>query len=181
MTVKAVSLRPHATCMPPPGLTLTCELGFAEHGALRIVYCFSGPIAALRIPAPSPSVATDGLWQHTCGEAFVAAVDTPAYHEFNFSPATTWAAYRFKAYRERDPHWQATTAPHIASNFGETRWQLEARLPAALLPPGRHLRLALTAVVETIAGGKSYWALEHAGECPDFHLRDSFTFELERP
>ena len=181
LTAKTVSLRAHATCTPPAALALACAVGFDADGDLRLSYRFSGHLTDLLIPARSAPFATDGLWQHTCCEAFIAAVDAPDYHEFNFSPATTWAAYRFTAYRERDLAWQPPAAPQIACTHSTNQLQLDACLPANLLPPGHRLQISLTAVSETLAGDKRYWALHHAGERPDFHLRDSFILELERP
>ena len=42
---------------------------------------------------------SDELWQHTCFEAFVRASSGSEYYEFNFSPSTQWAVYRFTDYR----------------------------------------------------------------------------------
>ncbi|MBI1251562.1 MAG: hypothetical protein GC189_08835 [Alphaproteobacteria bacterium] len=39
-------------------------------------------------------------------------------------------------------------------------------------------RVGLSAVIETIDGGKSYWAIAHPSERPDFHHSDSFVCEL---
>ena len=47
----------------------------------------------------------DGLWQTTCFELFVRHPDQRGYFEFNFSPSTQWAAYRFSGYREGMAEW----------------------------------------------------------------------------
>jgi hypothetical protein len=39
-------------------------------------------------------------------------------------------------------------------------------------------RLGLSAVIEDMAGGKSYWALAHPPGKADFHHADSFAREL---
>ena len=46
---------------------------------------------------------------------------------------------------------------------------------------GRDWRLGLTVVVEATDGSKSFWALEHHGEAPDFHNADCFVARLPAP
>ena len=161
---------------------MTAAVAVDAAGNLQLDYRLSALPEVLRqlaIPASCESSAADGLWQHTCCEAFVAAVDADDYHEFNFSPSTCWAAYRFTAYRERDPDWCPPASPTIHWTAGPDGLQLTACLPVSLLPASSRLALGLTAVIETEAGEKSYWAVRHAGERPDFHLRDSFIVTLE--
>ena len=38
--------------------------------------------------------------------------------------------------------------------------------------------IGLTAVIETATGAKSYWALHHPAEKPDFHHRNGFIHEI---
>lgn len=171
----------HSAAAPRPQLAIAATVGFDEAGGLILSYRWRGDLDALRLPPAQTPMATDGLWQHSCCEAFVAAVDAPGYHEFNFSPSGCWAAYRFADYRQRDESWQVASAPRIRCQQENGLLRLEAQLPAALLPAGNALRLGLTAVVEARHGDKSYWALRHPGPTPDFHLRDSFVLELNRP
>jgi hypothetical protein len=51
---------------------------------------------------------------------------------------------------------------------------METRLE---LPIGA-TRLGLSAVIETVDGFFSYWALAHPSDKPDFHHPDSFILEL---
>jgi hypothetical protein len=39
-------------------------------------------------------------------------------------------------------------------------------------------QIGLTAVIETATGEKSYWALHHPAEKPDFHHRGGFALSL---
>jgi len=39
---------------------------------------------------------------------------------------------------------------------------------------GLPLEISLTAVIDQVGQGVSYWALAHTGVEPDFHRRDSF-------
>ena len=57
-------------------------------------------LAQLCIPSTTGSARSDGLWQHTCFEAFLMQPPSPAYIELNFSPSGAWAAYRFMGYRD---------------------------------------------------------------------------------
>lgn len=180
-TVTFHPLQCHIAAADLPKLAIAATVDFAEAGGLILSYRWRGDLDALRLPPVQTPTAMDGLWQHSCCEAFVAAVDVPGYHEFNFSPSGCWAAYRFTGYRQRDDSWLAASAPRIRCEQENGLLRLEAHIPAALLPSGKALRLGLTAVVEARNGEKSYWALHHPGPTPDFHLRDSFVLELNRP
>lgn len=172
-----------ATLVPYPGTAapavaaIAVEVGFTAVGELSLAYRLTGDLAGLAIPDPLPPGPADGLWEHTCFEAFIAAGDGPAYREFNFSPSGQWAAYGFSAYRQRDG-FKAPVPPRLGLRRLAGQLELEAVLPPELLPPGAGLRLGLTAVVEGADGGKTYWALAHPGPRPDFHLREAFALAL---
>lgn len=173
-------LLPHPDCPAPGGLAVRAGAAFARDGALRLSYRLS-PAGALRIPHTVRPGMADGLWRHTCCEAFVAPFGATEYREFNLSPCGRWAAYRFSSYRERDAVWQPPAVPAIVVSRDGEALELAATLPAPLLPERGALDLALTVVAEDHSGTLSYWALAHAGERPDFHLRASFSLRLERP
>ncbi len=149
-------------------------------GALALSYRLHGNPADIAIPDPVPPAAADGLWQHTCLEAFVAAAADEGYREFNFSPAGLWANYRFTACRERDPDFLPPAAPRIVFQRCADGFRLDAWLAPELLPASGKLSIGLTAVIETRDGGRSYWALAHCAAQPDFHLRPSFSLTLQR-
>ncbi len=165
-------------------LSLSVEVHTQAEG-LRIHYSLQGHMAALRIPVPAAPVPTDGLWQHTCFEAFVATDGEAAYREFNFSPSSQWAAYRFSAERERDAAAEARdrvlmTPPLI--QLTPRSLTLTARVAASALPRSPSvLTLGLCAVIEERDGRLSYWALQHPAERPDFHHRDGRTLRLAAP
>ena len=139
-------------------------------------YVVKGPIGTLAIPVPKTPGPADGLWRHTCFEAFVEdgdggdGGDGPGYREFNFSPSGQWAVYRFAAERERCANDKPpATGPSIEIQATAEVLLLRAWIPRALLPaaPGR---VGLTAVLETGNGPLSYWALRHPhADRPDFH------------
>ncbi|MFT3735422.1 MAG: DOMON-like domain-containing protein [Rhodocyclaceae bacterium] len=161
-------------------LQLHAEATWLAGEGLQLRYRLSGELSALRLPpALAEAGFADGLWQHTCFEAFVGVAGSPRYKEFNLSPSGQWAAYAFADYRQRDEAWQATLAPPFSVQRADDALAIDALIPAALLPVGEHFDISLTAVIECADGSLSYWALSHAGERPDFHKRASFTLRLE--
>jgi hypothetical protein len=146
----------------------------AAHLTLR--YLIYGDIAAVRIPAFASGRA-DALWQHTCCEAFIKPLGD-AYIEFNLSPSTQWAAYRFDAYRAGMIS-APVIAPAIVGTPGVNCFALQATIDCtSLVLPDAAWRIGATAVIEEISGGKSYWALAHAPGKPDFHHAVGFAIEL---
>ena len=157
----------------------------AQVDAVRLRYTLRGDTSALRIPSPAAPVPTDGLWRHTCFEAFVAAHGETAYREFNFSPSSEWAALRFSGERERDhaseERERVLLTPLLAHTTPRTL-TLTVRVPATALPRSpAMLSLGVSAVVEERDGRLSYWALHHPHEHPDFHHRDGRTLVLAAP
>ncbi len=180
MTATNLLLIAHRTTPPPDGLSISAQARIAPDGDLELRFDLAGPVEMLRIPPLGNPVAADGLWQHTCCEAFVREQASSAYREFNLSPSRQWAAYDFADYRQRNHAWQATDAPAIEVALEHRRLQLSARIPASLLPPGPRWQFGLSVVAESLAGDLSYWALAHAGDRPDFHHPASFVLELSR-
>ena len=173
-------LQPHSNTPCAAVQSLQAEIIPQTNGDWLFRYALQADMQALRIPALQTSAATDGLWEHTCLEAFIGVAGETAYHEFNFSPSTQWAAYAFRDYRERNV-WTASTAPAITIAPTATGLTLEARMAAADLPANpaqQPWQIGLTAVIETATGEKSYWALHHPAEKPDFHHRGGFAFSL---
>lgn len=149
----------------------------AAQAAWRLRYELTGDLARLRIPEPAArSAATDGLWRHTCFEAFVGAHDGPAYREFNFSPSGQWAAYAFSAERVRDATAPALPAPRLRCMRDAHALTLDAWVADDVLPVDAPL--GLSAVIEARDGTLSYWALHHPAARPDFHHRSGWTARL---
>jgi hypothetical protein len=47
-----------------------------------------------------------------------------------------------------------------------------------IVPAGKELAATVAAVIGTIDGEKSHWALVHPASRPDFHRRDGFALAL---
>ncbi len=150
------------------------------HG-LSLIYQVHGHINRLALPARRKPACSEGLWKHTCFEAFIAIEGQRAYQEFNFSPSGEWAHYAFSAYRRRTGGLRPSPAPDTAIHHSPTCLEFRASLGAELLPSGHSrvaLRLGLSAVLETVDGAHSFWALSHPCPQPDFHRRASFLISL---
>lgn len=141
---------------------------------LWIRFVVDGDVDAIEWPGPESPGREDGLWEHTCFEVFVTTPD--GYSEFNLSPSGQWASYRFSGYRAGmlDAPEQVTD---LALDLASDMVALEAHLD---LPPNVS-RLGLSSVIEALDGSKSYWALTHPAEKPDFHHPSSFTLDLTEP
>ncbi len=152
-----------------------------DRGQFTLTYLVTGKIADLRLPPPAARTRTDGLWQHTCFEAFVRRKPSPRYYEFNFAPSTEWAAYRFRAYREGMVSVEDMPSPLIESHRSAETYSLQAALKLDAqpsLPADATWHLNVTAVIEEMNGQKSFWALAHPAAKPDFHNANGFVLEL---
>ena len=130
----------------------------------------------LSIPAPAPTVHTDGLWRTTCFELFFAQPGD-AYVELNLSPSGAFAAYHFDHYRT-GMRALDMPRPEIALEPGHERLTMTVHLDEDDLPWDRTGRIGISAVIADKAGCVSYWALAHPPGKPDFHHRDCFALVL---
>lgn len=144
---------------------------------LQLCFRLSGAVDQLLLPPPTTPRQTDGLWQHTCFEAFLMLEALPGYYELNFSPSGEWAAYSFRSYRTGAAQLDETCAPAITCDRGGDWFELAAIVPLPKLSQllqSAALRVGLSAVLEARDGGLSYWALAHPVARPDFHHPDTF-------
>lgn len=169
-----VHLLPHPDSSFHPDLSIEVDFERGASGLFRLRYLVRGPVEGISFPAPAAPDRVDGLWQHTCFEAFLRPVGGDAYYEFNFSPSGEWAAYRFDDYR--------TTMRNADVGAPETEARLEGEafeLRAALhLPGDGPWQLGLSAVIEERGGGKSYWAVAHPPGKADFHHPACFAVQV---
>lgn len=167
-----VRLVPHPD-FPPRAVEAIEVVADIRRGASVLQYRVSGEPPL--IPASAAPERTDGLWQRTCFELFVKPEGGEGYFEFNFSPSTQWAAYRFDGYRAGMAD-QPLAVPAIAPIEDGVRVQVDlAGLPEAAW------RLAITAVIEEADGTKSYWSAAHPAGKPDFHDPACFALQLPAP
>jgi hypothetical protein len=152
-----------------------------EPGILVFEYSLEADLSRIRVPESGAGGPADGLWKHTCFEAFVGSADAPGYHEFNFSPSLDWAVYRFRAYREGMSAAEMNPAPQITVRRNGGGLELRSAVclrQLADVSDARHLRIALAAVIEADDGRLSYWGLRHPAGHPDFHHSNGFALEV---
>jgi hypothetical protein len=181
--VRRAALVPHPSTPVSGVCSVFASVAVRADGALALSFSVEGDIERLRVPVPVGPRRVDGLWRHTCFEAFVMAGIGPGYSELNLSPSGEWAAYAFRRYRDGGPL-DVAVEPAIAVQRDRDRLQVDAVVPAACVPShgdAAGLRLGLAAVVEQVDGSLSYWALRHPADRSDFHHADGFVLEVPCP
>jgi hypothetical protein len=174
----ALKLHPDSTSAAASSVEV--EIVRPSESALLLLYVVIGKTSGLRLPSIITPARADELWRHTCFEAFLSVPSHTGYYEFNFSPSTQWAAYRFSGYRSGMQIASYIDAPRIEVSSSPDSYTLQAALDldTANVLKGAPWRLGLSAVIEETSGNKSYWALAHAPGKPDFHRADCFTHEF---
>lgn len=165
---------------PPLGVTsVEARIGQADDGWLHLRWLVEGS-AKLILPELAGAGRADDLWKATCFELFVRKEGGEAYSEFNFSPSEQWAAYDFTDYREGMNERAMERPPVITPRKGGNQLIFDVALRCDALPSG-DLAINLTAVLEEEGGVKSYWAISHRQDKPDFHDASCFNGTLAAP
>ena len=143
---------------------------------VSIIYRLSGDVSKLVLPSEGGGQRRDELWTTTCFEAFVRPPQSDHYQEFNFAPNGDWAAYQFDGYRNNMSTLDCA-APAIETRVGHDSASVHVTLPIGL--PSGAILFGPTAVLEDVDGTRSFWAIHHALNKPDFHHIDTFKMTLE--
>ena len=175
-----LTLIPHPATLPsdPPFKVWASVDHAAAFGAMattNIWFGIGAPSSRFVIPETEGSSRADGLWQTTCFEAFMREPGSEAYREWNFAPSGEWAAYDFSSYREGMSEAEVGAPPYIRMEDNLTWWTLGATIA---VEADKTWDVSLSVVHEEKDGTKSYWALAHAPEKPDFHAPDCFVAKL---
>ena len=160
---------------------IQADLSKTRDGAIAITYRLDAELSFLSIPQRRMASRADGLWRHTCFEAFVAVKGGTQYHEYNFSPSGQWAAYTFVDYRNGRLLAQDVDV-QIVVHRDLQLLELRSVIGRGCLPQpqtDRRWLIGLSAVIEENHGSLSYWALRHPSKRPDFHHRDSFVASFD--
>ena len=172
-----VELAPHPrNPQPAPDIRIAAAIERTAQG-FELCYELAGDLAAIAWPQPTRAERTDGLWQQTCFKAFCAVPGASAYYEFNFSPSTCWAAYRFGGYRERLADPDLAAPPAIATSQSGVLRVLNVSLDTLKLPRIKittPLEVGLAAVIEGSDSRTHYYSLAHPVDKADFHDRRGF-------
>ncbi|MGB5075977.1 MAG: DOMON-like domain-containing protein, partial [Sphingorhabdus sp.] len=160
-------------------ICLAARVNRLSKGRLVFRFQLSGALDSLKLSLPFSGAREDGLWQHTCFEAFLRKAGCDQYLEYNFAPSRAWAAYSFQGYRSDMCDLAMKCFPEITVWHDPGLFSIEAEIT---LPVGWHeavLEINLAAVIEECGGLKSYWAITHPPGKPDFHDKDCFALQLE--
>ena len=173
-------LIPHPTTPPsdPPfklWATVDHAASFGAMATTNIWFGIGAPAERFVIPQSQEPARVDELWRTTCFEAFLRPSGGEAYVEWNFAPSGDWAAYEFERYREGRRDAEVAAPPYIRMEDNLTWWALGATIS---VDAQTHWELGLSAVLEEKDGTKSFWALAHGGDQPDFHAPDCFVARL---
>ena len=141
---------------------------------LWVRFVVEGDVEAVAWPEPKPQGRGDCLWEQTCFEVFVTTGG--GYREFNLSPSGQWASYRFSGYRAGMDD-ASEQAMGLRVDLASDMVALDALID---LPPDAG-GLSLSAVILGCDGSKSFWALTHPSDRPDFHHPASFILDLTEP
>lgn len=149
------------------------------NGELQLDYILQGDLEQIRLPQQCKPEQKDDLWQHTCFEAFIGFSGEMHYHEYNISPSGCWAIYAFKDYRQQK-RYKPPHEPKIEMIQGKHQLEIKVSLAASTLPTSltnQALQIGLNAVIESKHQQKTYWALNHPLDTPDFHHHRGFVLK----
>ena len=153
---------------------LTGKLAIAD-GILRVEYHLSGFDGAAMFPPASENPARRlQLWRHTCFELLWGPLHDPNYWELNASPAGHWNVLAFAGYRRGMR--EETRIGVLTETRLSTHWfSLYCTIPVAAMEGAAPYRFAAAAILRMADGQRTFWAVCHPGEAPDFHHPLSFT------
>ncbi|NQY14129.1 MAG: DOMON-like domain-containing protein [Henriciella sp.] len=178
MSASIIQLQSHAIAPCPWVSALTVEVERAGD-AISILFHVQGALSKIRFPTDNGGQRRDELWTTTCFEAFFRAPGEDQYLEFNFAPNGDWAAFRFDGYRANMADLDCP-APEIETQISDSAARVRVTLPDGLFEPKAALILfGPTAILEDIDGTRSFWAIHHALNKPDFHHIDTFKMTLD--
>jgi hypothetical protein len=172
------------TCHPAAGFGAGLELSAAIESVagarVRMSFRLRGELGRVVFPPRTSSLRVDGLWEHTCFEAFIAPEGRAHYVELNVSPSTEWAAYAFDGYRRGMRPLTLPRAPEIAVIESPSEVRVTADVDFGVIEDAPWpWCVGLNAVIAHSAGTRSYWALRHPAAKPDFHDAAGFAWRLE--
>jgi len=165
---------------PPVAITaIEARIIGADEHWLRLRWRIDG-VQELVVPPFAGKGRADDLWQTTCFELFLSPTGGENYCEFNLSPSERWAAYDFTGYRQGMSERPLEREPQTAMRLGSSFAIFDAALPLSALPRDDSA-MNLAAVIQEQGGIKSFWALAHPADKPDFHDPACFLATLPAP
>ena len=148
---------------------------FGASATANFWFGIGAPASRFVISEADESSRTDELWKTTCFEAFLRPAGGDVYREWNFAPSGDWAAYDFTSCREGMRPAEIMSPPYVRMEDNMTWWTVGATIT---VDSAAKYDLSLSIVLEETDGTKSYWALAHCSDKPDFHAPDCFVGRL---
>ncbi len=122
------------------------------------------------------------LWEKTCFEFFIKDQNSNQYLEFNFSPNFSWNAFYFQDYRSELREWEEIHSIEIDILNSLDHFTLMAKIPykniIQKLNSLNNLSYSTTAVLLEKDQSKSYWAIDHLDQVPNFHYFESIKYKF---
>lgn len=178
MSASTIRLQSHPVAPCPWVAGLTVEIERAAD-ALSILFHLQGDLGKIRLPTENGGQRRDELWMTTCFEGFFRTPGEDRYVEFNVAPNGDWAAYQFDGYRANMADLDCAP-PSIEADISDTVGKFRVTLPRALIGgQATPILFGPTAILEDIEGTRSFWAIHHALNKPDFHHIDTFKMTLD--
>ena len=167
---------------PAPDCAVVSSIAFdasRTEAGLRLRYDVRGNVAQIKRAEPAGGARRDELWRTTCFEVFLRLGDTPSYFELNFALNGDWAAYHFDRYREA-MRLADMPPPAIKTRSDADRMTVQVEISTQSLGLGTAgLVLGPAVIIETLDSVRSYWALHHPVDRPDFHRAQNFQTHLD--
>ena len=163
-------------------LNITVGVAF-DQKTLSLEYLCQGDLTGVKWPElKTDPTRQDNLWKQTCYEAFISWGNSPLYWELNVSPSGDWNLYSFDSYREGqalENRIEWIDIVDIQKSNHSQRMKLNLDLsPLLPLIKSSELCLGLSAILVREDHSQTFWALDHKGDQPDFHLKNSFLIKL---
>ena len=170
-----VTLVPHKKLTTPPNYSVSVQVNWTGPH-LSLEYEIKGDLNTLVLPPlNSKPKRLDELWKHTCFEAFLGLNNDPHYWELNISPSGDWNLYSFSNYRTgQSLETRIHKMNHEILESNSTCHRSKITLDVSNFLPETLIPIGLTAVIEHRDSSKTYWAIRHCSDQPDFHIRESF-------
>lgn len=149
---------------------------------LIVEYSVAKNIDSIILPAIKTNPGrTIGLWNRTCFELFLRPKNLKEYIEFNFSPSHDWNCFKFNDLNDELREWIQVKKIDLKTFTDQNLFHLKAQITLKNLPLSflnhHQLQFSTTAVIEenNLENPKSYWAIKHTDNKPNFHHPESFT------
>lgn len=177
--MQTYALVPHPATPPLAVRRIEARVVAIDAQWLRLRWRIDGP-ERLVVPAFAGKGRADELWKTTCFEFFVRPSDGMAYVELNLSSSERWNAYDFSGYREGMAERGMPHEPVCTMRRGQSMAIFDAAVPVEGLP-ALPWATSFACVIEEEGGHRSYWAMAHCGDRPDFHDPACFAGAVPAP